>query len=456
MRLTSASRLRLHRLARMFALVLGAPLAMLGATASASAGPSEDPEDILGELVVEASGTKQGPIRLPKIGVDLDDDHRESQLIRDVLAKDLNFSAEFDVVEATLPAGSPLETWRQEGAQAVLRVRTERLGLGLLRIIASLELGGTSPGVEITVQAPQSSLRAATHQLTDEIVSAYTGTRSSFFAQLAFVRTEKGRRTVYVIDADGHNLRQVTPDEALALSPAFGPNHELYYAASIDNGSYRLYRAGAEPSLSLHPSGSVYGIAFSRDQSQVALAIADGSQIIIHAGGIDFQDLRPRTTVDLALHPVFSPSGKIAYAGTKKNSQRIYVGERPVSPAGLPASSPSFCDHPQGIRLVYSVGVRDRSDLLVTDERGHDAIRLTQSAGRNSSPACSPDGRLVAFFSTRRTKGGPGLYLVRTDGRRPPVRIASLVGDSLHWARLPHPFPAIVQTRPAAAAQPSP
>src|SRR5690606_22096420 len=113
----------------------------------------------------------------------------------DVLAKDLNFSAEFDVVEATLPPGSPLETWRQEGAQAVLRVRTERLGLGLLRIIASLELGGTSPGVEITVQAPQSSLRTAAHQLTDEIISAYTGTRSSFFAQLAFVRTEKGRRT---------------------------------------------------------------------------------------------------------------------------------------------------------------------------------------------------------------------------------------------------------------------
>lgn len=424
------------------------------ASAPASAAP-QDPEDILGELIVEARGASQGPIRLPKIAIDFDDDSREAKTAGEVLRRDLALSAEFDVVDAGLPARSNMAAWRERGAQAVVRVRSERAGLGTVRLIATLELPAPSPAVEITLQAPQSALRAASHQLADELIGAYTGTRSSFFAQLAFVRNRQGSRAVFVIDPDGHNLRQVTPDDAVALSPTFGPDHALYYAASIGNGSYRLHRAGAEPPLHLEPPGSVYGVAFTRDYGKAAVAIARGSNIVIHVGDAAFTDLRPVTDVDLALHPVFSPSGKLAYAGTKKHSQRIYVDGRPVSPAGLPASSPAFCDHPRGVRLAYAVGVRQRSDLVVTDERGRDAIRLTEGAGRNSSPACSPDGRLIAFFSTRRTGEGPGLYVVRTDGRRPPMRVASGLGDSLTWSRLPRPYPVIVQTRAPASEPPT-
>jgi hypothetical protein len=74
--------------------------------------------------------------------------------------------------------------------------------------------------------------------------------------------------------------------------------------------------------------------------------------------------------------------------------------------------------------------------LVASDESGGRLVRLTQSRGRNNYPACSPDGRLVAFFSTRKSDEGPGLYIMRIDGRR-PKRISTLVGDSLRWARLP-------------------
>lgn len=462
MRLTSP--LLLHRVAHGFATVLvrftrsalvaGAVAGVVASSSATASAAPQDPEDILGELVVEARGASQGPIRLPKIGVDLDDATRETKTAGAVLRRDLALSAEFDVVEEDLPARSSMDTWRKSGAQAVVRVRSERAGLGTVRLIATLELPAPSPAVEITLQAPSSNLRAASHQLADELVGAYTGTRSSFFAQLAFVRNRQGTRAVFVVDPDGHNLRQVTPDEAVALSPVFGPDHALYYAASIGNGSYRLHRAGAEPPLDLHPTGSVYGVAFTPDHRKTAVAIARGSNIVVHVGDASFSDLRPVSQVDLALHPTFSPSGKLAYAGTKKNSQRIYVDGRAVSPAGLPASSPSFCDHPRGVRLAYAVGVRERADLVVSDERGRDVVRLTEGAGRNSSPACSPDGRSIAFFSTRRTGEGPGLYVIRSDGRRPPQRVAAGMGDSLTWTRLPRPYPVIVQTRPSTTGSP--
>ena len=53
----------------------------------------------------------------------------------------------------------------------------------------------------------------------------------------------------------------------------------------------------------------------------------------------------------------------------------------------------------------------------------------------NSEPrTCSPDGRLVAFFSRRTSGDGPGLYVMRTDGWR-AQKIADVVGDSLQWSR---------------------
>ena len=85
---------------------------------------------------------------------------------------------------------------------------------------------------------------------------------------------------------------------------------------------------------------------------------------------------------------------------------------------------------------MFAVGVGQDADLVSTGERGGGLSRLTQNQGRNSYPACSPDGRLIAFFSTRTSGQGPGLYIMRIDGMR-PKRISTLLGDSLRWDALP-------------------
>jgi len=435
----------------LFPCLCGLAMAVGAQRARAEPGPQEaeeDSQDVLGELVVEAGGNKKGPIRLPKVALSLQDANRESAMVAEVLRTDLRLSAELEPIDAKgVAAGAEFSAWKDAGAQVVVRVKTERLTMGLVRMIATLEAGPTSRTYEISLQAPQSSVRLASHQLADEIISAYTGVRSAFFAQLAFVRSRQGKRTIQVLEPDGHNLRQVTIDSAVALAPAFGPDHVLYFAASFGHGSYRLYRAGEVEPIPIDPPGSIYGIAFSKDYARVALSIAVGGQILVFTGNGDFTGLAPETKVDLALHPVFSPSGKVAYAGTKGNNQRVYVGERAVSPVGAPASSPTFCDHPEGVRLVYAVGSRDRSDLIAGDLYGRNNVRLTDGKGRDSSPTCSPDGRLVAFFSTRRSGEGPGLYIGRVDGRRPPQRIASVTGDSLVWGRLPKPFPVVINRK---------
>jgi TolB protein len=143
------------------------------------------------------------------------------------------------------------------------------------------------------------------------------------------------------------------------------------------------------------------------------------------------------STVPLANHPVFGPGGKMAYVGGGPAGQRVYVDGKPISPAGFNASAPAFCDTPNGLQVVFTVGVGNGADLVSTDVRGGNITRITQNQGANSYPACSPDGRLLAFFSTRKSDKGAGLYVVPLAGVWRARRISSEIGESLRWEALP-------------------
>jgi TolB protein len=69
----------------------------------------------------------------------------------------------------------------------------------------------------------------------------------------------------------------------------------------------------------------------------------------------------------------------------------------------------------------------------MANETGGGTRRLTQGEGSNSYPACSPDGRLLAFFSERKD---PGLYIKSLKSGK-AQKISSRVGESLRWAALP-------------------
>jgi TolB protein len=112
----------------------------------------------------------------------------------------------------------------------------------------------------------------------------------------------------------------------------------------------------------------------------------------------------------------------------------VYVENKAVSPPGFTAGAPVFCDTEDGVRLVYSVSVGgDRQDLVMSDEKGGGIVRLTQNQGSNTSPACSPDGRMLAFFSTRNK---PGTYFMNLKRWR-TVPLNGQLGESLRWEALP-------------------
>ncbi len=399
------------------------------------------PEDLLGNIVVVAGATRP----LPRIAVLPSSSFDEEDVIlRNVARRDLDLSGEFDLLSddetpETYRSADELDVaaWSRKKVEALVEVRAAPVANEdkvALRGRVFLVNHGAIAVFDKRFIVPKASFRDEAHRLSDLIIGALTGTNGSFASHMTFVSGMSSLRQVFAIDADGHDARPISAASEIALTPAFGKNDELYYTTSRDKGEFKI-RTASGTLIDLPVKGSVYGLAFSKDRSRVAVSIGVGTSIKLFAGP-DFTNLAPVSEVGMALRPSFSPSGKIGFSGEGHWGQRIYVDGKAISPDGLFASSPTFCNHPDGVRVVYAVGVGKDTDLVSTDERGGGMIRLTQGQGRNGYPACSPDGRLVAFFSTRTSGEGPGLYVMRLDGGR-AKRVSTLLGDSLRWEPLP-------------------
>ncbi len=440
------------------------PGAAPAAPSAAAAEGGQADESVLG--TIEVNGSAQGLPPLPKMGiVPVITTGTADGIVNLVVRRDMELSGQFDVLdENTAPPGpfthaSPLDlgAWRARGAEYVLRVyaqpaandsvKTELVGDAYLtptaasaqraRAATSKEVAAAPADVKPAFHAVETTatteVRAASHRLVDRLLGGLTGRPGGFASEMAYAEKVGRWRRVFSIDSDGFNLRAVGPVDATALSPAFGPGGQLFYALSVDFSPFRLvYGARATPVPLLVP-GSIMGLAFSADRGRMALTVMSEGQSQLWMG--DGGRLEPVAAPPYANHPSFGPLGKVAYvAGSPV--QRVHVDGKPISPPGFMASAPVFCDTPDGLLVVFTVGVGSGADIIATDTAGGGVRRLTQHEGANTDAACSPDGRLVAFFSTGKRGQGAGLFVMPILRPWLAKKISSEVGESLRWERL--------------------
>jgi len=440
-----------------------AVLAAVGpeALAQSSSPPSSPPDDsALG--TVEVDGSAGGIAPRPKLGlVPTPPAGEADRTARDVVRNDLDLSGAYEVLaddKAPDPAATrdsliDLVAWRGKGAEAVVRLTLDPsapVATPTLVAEAYLTAGATplAAGADPSA-APRplyrgvfpvpagTSPRAASHRVTDALLGALTGRPGAFASRLAFAQRAGRWQTAQSIDADGFGQALESPTDSTVMSPAFGPGGRLFYLISRDYAPFHAATGVAGTILPFNLPGSALGLAFSPDGTRTAVTVMrDGKSLIMVGEPNDAGKLTAGPASPLAHHPAFGPLGKMAYVGGAP-VQRVHVDGAPVSPAGFMASAPSFCDTAQGLLLVFTVEVQGGAELVATDTRGGGLRRLTQRQGENRYPACSPDGRMVAFFSTTETGAGPGLYVMPVLRPWMARKVAGGAGQSVVWERLP-------------------
>jgi len=445
---------------------------------SAPAEPSPN-EDVLGTVEVNGSAGN-GLLPLPKLAVvPIVTTGTADSVVNLVVRRDFQLSGQFEVLDdSTAPQGPfthatphDLGSWRDRNAEYVLRVfaqpaannsaRTELVGEAYVTPTAAQAAAqkahaasGTpappeaKPAFRTVVPTSTLEVRAASHRLVDQLLGALTGRPGGFASEMVYAEKVGRWRRIFAIDSDGFDLRAVGPSTATAISPVFGPGGSIFYAISEDFSPFRLVFGPSATPVPVAIPGSIMGLTFNAERTRIALTVMDAGTSRLWVG--DRARPAPMTAPPFANHPIFGPTGKIAYvAGSPV--QRIYIDGKAISPAGFMASAPVFCDTPQGLLVVFTVGVGAGADIIATDTSGGGLRRLTQHEGANTYAACSPDGRQIAFFSTgkraagrspertddARENAGAGLFIMPILRPWLAKKISSEVGESLKWDRLP-------------------
>jgi TolB protein len=388
--------------------------------------------------------------KLPRIAIlpSLSPDY-EDVVVRGVVRRDFELTGLFDVIsDDKAPPGMygfedpvDVEAWRKLGAEAIVKVAARKAGSDQIQVfgLAYLMSTGKSPVFEKKLTVKKQEARVTAHRITDALLGALTGRPGGFASELTFSGRWGKNRRIFRMDADGNGLLPFTDPKDTAIAPAFGPGNKIYYLVSKEYAPFALfsYYKQKNEAVAVPFKTSLYGVSLNKDGSKLALAVANNGKSAIFVGGADGSNMQAVSKTELATRPVFSPSGKLSWIGgqAKQGTQRIYLDGVAVSPPGFTAGGQAFCDTEDGIRLVYSVSVGGgKQDLVMGDEKGRVIGRLTQGQGSNTHPACSPDGRLLAFFSTRGS--APGIYVMSLKSFR-TQSISTQLGEGLAWAALP-------------------
>jgi TolB protein len=356
------------------------------------------------------------------------DEARYCRQMQDVVRNDILFSRYFNLIEdGPLYTGKPeeLKDWENRGVNMLIAGNVQAGGETLTLTGQLVDVGSGQKIWEKKYTGTPAEFRVLAHRMSDDIVLRFTGEQGIAHSRIVFSNRRANSRfkELWLVDYDGANLRRVMVDNSINILPRWSP--------AGDEIIYTTYRYGNPDLYSISPKGDrrrpvsrLQGLntagAFSYDGSKIAITLSRGefpNLFLITRTGNIIKRLSTNRCIDTS--PSFAPNGKeIVFISDRGGYPQLYLMDteggnvRRITTGGY-CDSPAWS--PRGDKIVFTMRLgRDNFDLYVYDLSSARTTRLTQDEGNNENPCWSPDGRFIAFSSTR--TGRSELYIMAVDG----------------------------------------
>ncbi|HJU41514.1 MAG TPA: hypothetical protein VJ691_01825 [Vicinamibacterales bacterium] len=425
--------------------------------------PSQQPSAVSIVISSDDPGTPPRYAVPDLIALSTDRETQEAaRVIAQVLWDDLNYEREFYMIPRdtyrSIPAAGSIETipydrWNEIGADAVIIGTVQRAATGIRVDLRLYSVRGriSAFGKEYTGSGANPRLYA--HTFADELHKVQVDLRGVARTKLAF-SSDRNREAVigtiekrevkeiYISDYDGANQRRITINRQLNINPNWSPD-----GRSI---AYTSYRSGLPDIFVSHIYAGTMDVLtknaaqnflpqFSPDGTRITfMSTRDGNSeiYVMNRDGSNVQRLTNNPAIDST--PTWSPTGaQIAFTSERTGSPQVYIMN--VDGSGLRrVSFESYADRatwsPAPLNeIAFSARTGPGFDIKILNIASGETRQITFGEGTNESPAWAPNGRHLAFMSTR--QGRSQIFTVDRDGRN--LRQITRDGNNTtpHWSQ---------------------
>lgn len=244
--------------------------------------------------------------------------------------------------------------------------------------------------------------RGQAHAFADEIVETLTGNRGIAQTRIAFVATRTGRKEIYLADADGANVTQLTRDNNISVAPSLSPDRRALVYTGYKSGYADVYEivlgSGARNRIIKFP-GTNSGAAYAPDGSRLAVTLSkDGNPELYVVGANGGGARRLTRTPGVESSPTWSPDGsEIIYSSDDRGGPQLFRisasggAARPLATGHNYNTEPNWS--PDGKRVAFNVRQGGAFAVAVLDlDNGS-----TRIVGEGQDPVWGADSRHLLF-----------------------------------------------------------
>lgn len=269
--------------------------------------------------------------------------------------------------------------------------------------------------------------RRLAHKVADDIIMSIKGFRGICTGRIAMVGTATGSKELYICDADGGNLHQLTHDKSISMAPRWAPDGSKIVYTSFLKGFADIYMiefpSGKRSVVARSPGINMAGAISPGGGEMLMVLSKDGNPEVYSKSFGSGQLLRlTRTPRAGEASPTWSPDGsQIAYVSDMAGagSPQLYVMDRSGTSKRLTSRGKENVDPDWGAnnQIAFSSRRNGLYSIFIINPATMQEQQVSPSDGNYEDPSWASDGRHLVC--TKREGGGTRIYLLDTMGDTP-------------------------------------